>query len=62
MDLARLKEIRAQRDAATARKQAEKDEKEEQLAANKERLEREAKKREAAMGPSAKKGTAKGKK
>jgi hypothetical protein len=61
-DLARLKLIREQRDAAAARKQAEKEEKDSQAAANKERLEREAKKREAAMGPTAGKKAAKGKK
>lgn len=55
-DLARLKLIKEQREAAAARKKAEQEEKDAQQAANKERLEREQKKREAALGPSAKKG------
>lgn len=55
-DLARLKLIKEQREAAAAKKKAEQEEKEEQQAANKERLDREQKKREAALGPSAKKG------
>ena len=49
-DLARLKLIREQREAAAAKKQAEKDEKDSQAAENKERLDREAKKRAAALG------------
>lgn len=59
-DLARLRLIREQREAAAERKKAEAEEKEEQQAANKERLDREARKREAALGPSAaKKGKGK---
>lgn len=62
-DLARLKLIREQRDAAAARKQAEKEERD---AAEERRLaemdDKERKKREAAMGPAAKKGTKKGSK
>ncbi|RMZ85424.1 hypothetical protein DV737_g796, partial [Chaetothyriales sp. CBS 132003] len=49
-DLARLKLIREQREAAAARKQAEKEEQEARQAENKERLEKEAKKRQAALG------------
>lgn len=56
-DMARLKLIREQRDAAAARKQAEKEERD---AAEERRLaemdDKERKKREAALGPAAKKG------
>ena len=53
-DLARLKLIKEQREAAAARKQAEKEEEEERKAENKERLDKEAAKRSAALGDSAK--------
>ena len=49
-DLARLRIIRQQREEATARKNAEKEELEEKQKENKERLDKESKKREAAMG------------
>ncbi|KPI44489.1 28 kDa heat- and acid-stable phosphoprotein [Cyphellophora attinorum] len=52
-DLARLKLIKEQREQAAARKAAEQEEKDAQAAENKERIEREARKREAAMGGAA---------
>ena len=57
-DMARLKLIREQRDAATARKAAEKEEEDSRAAANKEKLDKEKAKREAALGPAAKKAPA----
>lgn len=53
-DLARLKLIKEQREAAAARKQAEKEEEDERKKENKERLDKEATKRAAAMGDAAK--------
>ncbi|KAJ9631311.1 hypothetical protein, variant [Exophiala oligosperma] len=58
-DLARLKLIREQREAAAARKQAEKEERD---AREKDRDDREAKRREAALGAGGAKKSAKGKK
>ena len=54
-DLARLRLIREQREAAAARKAAEKEEEDARASANKEKLEKERAKRDAAMGPAAKK-------
>jgi hypothetical protein len=61
-DLARLRIIKQEREAAAARKKAEQEEKDAQQEANRERLEREQKKREAALGPSAAKKGGKTKK
>jgi len=59
-DLARLKLIREKREAEAARKQAEKEEREEAEKAKKAEIDaREAKRREAAMGPAKGKGKAK---
>lgn len=59
-DLARLKLIREKRDAESARKQAEKEEREQAEKAKKAEIDaREAKRREAAMGPTKGKGKAK---
>jgi hypothetical protein len=62
-DLARLKLIREKREAEAARKQAEKEEREEAEKAKKAQIDaREAKMREAALGPAAAKGKGKTKK
>jgi len=59
-DMARLKLIREKRDAESARKQAEKEEREEAEKSKKADIDaREAKRREAAMGPAKGKGKAK---
>ncbi|KAI9743247.1 MAG: hypothetical protein M1818_003093 [Claussenomyces sp. TS43310] len=59
-DLARLKLIREKREAEAARKQAEKEEREEAEKAKKTELDaREAKRREAALGPAKGKGKSK---
>jgi len=59
-DLARLKLIKEKREAEAARKQAEKEEREEQEKSKKAEIDaREAKRREAAMGPAKGKGKAK---
>jgi len=59
-DLARLKLIREKRESEAARKQAEKEEREQAEKAKKAEIDaREAKRREAAMGPSKGKGKAK---
>ena len=59
-DLARLKLIREQRDQATARKQAEKEEQDERAKENKDRLEKEDKKRAEALGAAGEKKAIKG--
>lgn len=56
-DLARLKLIREQREAAAARKAAEKEEEDARVAATKESRDKEQAKRDAAMGPAAAKTT-----